>query len=73
MVSESEDGIVKNSVTYTVTDDLSVTPGSMILGIGLLQGKLKDVIGALEQRVVDIGPDEVRSSLPVSIFILFEF
>ncbi|KAH9703217.1 hypothetical protein KPL70_011042 [Citrus sinensis] len=67
MVSESEDGIVKNSVTYTVTDDLSVTPGSMILGIGLLQGKLKDVIGALEQRVVDIGPDEVLERLKASL------
>ncbi|KAH9703222.1 hypothetical protein KPL70_011045 [Citrus sinensis] len=59
MVPGSEGGIVKKSVAFTVTDDLSVTPGSMISGIGLLQGKLKDAIGALEERVVDIGPDEV--------------
>ncbi|KAH9767845.1 hypothetical protein KPL71_011428 [Citrus sinensis] len=59
MVPACEGGIVKKSVAFTVTDDLSVTPGSMISGIGLLKGKLKDAIGALEERVVDIGPDEV--------------
>ena len=53
--------IVQKSVFYMVTDDLSVTPASVISATGLLQqGKIKD-IGALEKRVVDIGPDEVRS------------
>ena len=49
---------------------MSVTPGSMISSIGLLQSKVKDIIGAMEERVVDIGPDEVRSSSHVSIFYL---
>ncbi|KDO67754.1 hypothetical protein CISIN_1g025471mg [Citrus sinensis] len=66
MVSESESGIVKKSIAYTVTDDLSVTPGSMILGIGLLQGNIKDT-GALKEKVVDIGPDEVLELLNASM------
>ena len=65
---ESEGGIVKKSIAYTVTDDLSVTPGSMILGIGLLQGNIKDN-GALKERVVDIGPDEVTSSSLASFLL----
>ena len=51
---------MKKAFAYMVTDDLSVTPASVISATGLLQGKMKD-IGALEERVVDIGPDEVRS------------
>lgn len=67
MVLDSECGIVKKSVAFTVSDDLSVTPGSMISGIGPLKGKLKDAIGALEERVVDIGPDEVLELLKASL------
>ncbi|KAL9421984.1 hypothetical protein AB3S75_034286 [Citrus x aurantiifolia] len=66
IASESEDGIVKKSIAYTITDDLSVIPGSMILGIGLLQGNIKDT-GALKERVVDIGPDEVLELLSASM------
>jgi hypothetical protein len=36
-VESNVDGIVKNIVTYMVTDDLSVTPVSMISGVDLLQ------------------------------------
>lgn len=61
IVSESKGGIVKKSAAYTVTNDLSITPGSMILGIGLLQSNIKDTC-ALKERVVDSGTDEVRSS-----------
>ncbi|GAY45301.1 hypothetical protein CUMW_088490 [Citrus unshiu] len=45
---------------------LSVIPGSMILGIGLLRGNIKDT-GALKERVVDIGPDEVLELLSASM------
>ncbi|KAK9186937.1 hypothetical protein WN944_018326 [Citrus x changshan-huyou] len=58
--------IVQKSVFYMVTDDLSVTPASVISATGLLQGKIKD-IGALEKRVVDIGPDEVLELLNASM------
>ncbi|KDO39182.1 hypothetical protein CISIN_1g042433mg [Citrus sinensis] len=63
---ESEGGIVQKSIAYTVTDDLSVIPGSVILGIDLLQGNIKDT-GALKERAVDIGPDEVLELLSASM------
>ena len=40
----------------------------MILGIGLLRGNIKDT-GALKERVVDIGPDEVTSSSLASFLL----
>lgn len=58
--SVGEGGIVKNLVTFMVTDDLSVTPVSMISGIDLIQNNVKD-IGVLEKRVVELGIDEVWS------------
>lgn len=58
--SAGEGGVVKNLVTYMVSDDLSVTPVSMISGIELLQHNVKD-IGVLEKRVVELGIDEVWS------------
>ncbi|KAK9186929.1 hypothetical protein WN944_018318 [Citrus x changshan-huyou] len=64
--SDTEGGVVKKSFAYMVTDDLSVTPASVISATGLLQGKIKD-IGALEERVVDIGPDEVLELLNASM------
>lgn len=63
---------MKKSVSYMVTDDLLVTTWSMISGIDLLKGKIED-IGVLEDTVVDIGLDELRSSFLFSIFTLFEF
>lgn len=61
MDSESESRTMKKSVSYMVTDDLLVTTGSITSGIDLLKGKIED-IGVLEDRVVDIGLDELRSS-----------
>lgn len=72
MDSESECRTMKKSVSYMVTDDLLVTTWSMISGIDLLKGKIED-IGVLEDTVVDIGLDELRSSFLFSIFTLFEF
>lgn len=65
-VSDIEGGVVKKSFAYIVTDDLSVTPASVISAIGLLQDKIKDV-GALEERIVDIGPHEVLKLLNASM------
>ena len=64
---------MKKAFAYMVTDDLSVTPESVRSATTLLQGKIKD-IGALKERVVDVGPDEVRSSSLASLTRLnFDF
>ena len=55
-VSSSEGGYVKGVVTYMVMDDLVVKPMSAISSITLLS-KLE--VGALEEKVVDLGMDEV--------------
>ena len=55
-VSSSEGGYVKGVVTYMVMDDLVVKPMSAISIITLLS-KLE--VGALEEKVVDLGMDEV--------------
>ncbi|KAJ0103218.1 hypothetical protein Patl1_06264 [Pistacia atlantica] len=66
MDSVCEGGIVNKLVTYMVTDDLLVTPGSMISSIDLIQEHVKD-IGALEKRVVEFGADEVLELLGTSL------
>ncbi|GAY45295.1 hypothetical protein CUMW_088430 [Citrus unshiu] len=71
-ICQSNHRTMKKSVSYMVTDDLLVTTWSMISGIDLLKGKIED-IGVLEDTVVDIGLDELRSSFLFSIFTLFEF
>lgn len=58
--------IVQNLVTYLVTDDLSVTPMSMITGIDLLQHNVKDV-SVLEKRVVEFGTNEGLELLKYSL------
>ena len=55
-VSSSEGGYVKGVVTYMVMDDLVVKPMSAISSITLLS-KLE--VGSLEEKVVDLGMDEV--------------
>ncbi|XP_052295760.1 uncharacterized protein LOC102625559 isoform X5 [Citrus sinensis] len=66
IVSDIEGGVVKKSFACIITNDLSITPASMISATGLLQGKIED-IGALEERVVDVGPDEVVELLNASM------
>ena len=52
-------GYVKGLVTYTVTDDLSVSPMSMVSVVCLLNKfNIKD-FGVLEEKVVEFGIDEV--------------
>lgn len=57
--SSSSGGFVRGAVTYTVMDDLTVTPMSVIsLATILKNNKIKD-IGHLEERTVLVGPTEV--------------
>jgi hypothetical protein len=54
-----EGGYVKALVTYMVTNDLSVSPMSMVSGVGLLNKfNIKD-FGVLEEKVVEFGINEV--------------
>lgn len=56
-------GFVKGVVTYMIMDNLEVTPMSTISSLTLLNKfKVKDV-GALEEKVVNLGADEVCQSL----------
>ncbi|XP_058184002.1 uncharacterized protein LOC131301644 [Rhododendron vialii] len=62
-----EGGFVKGMVTYMVMDDLVVTPMSTISGITMLNKfNVKDV-GALEERVVDMGMPEGLKLLKASL------
>lgn len=54
-----EGGYVKGVVTYMVMDDLVVTPMSTISGIALLSKCNVTNVGALEEKVVSFGMDEV--------------
>jgi hypothetical protein len=56
------EGFVKGVVTYTVTDNLTVTPMSAISSISLLLDTFAGVrhdLGGLEEKIVQIGYDEV--------------
>lgn len=53
-------GFVRGLVTYTVMDDLSVMPMSNISGIALLNKIGVEDLGALEERTVKIGYQEVK-------------
>ncbi|CAK7325619.1 unnamed protein product [Dovyalis caffra] len=58
---------VKGLVTYMVTDDLSVSPMSMISGVNLLNKfNFKD-FGALEERMVEFGINEGIELLKASL------
>ncbi|KAJ6806081.1 uncharacterized protein M6B38_128560 [Iris pallida] len=59
-VSAGEAGFVKGVVTYTVTDDLSVTKLSSISSITMLTKHNVRDLGSLEERVVKIGMKEPR-------------
>ncbi|KAH7839392.1 hypothetical protein Vadar_003561 [Vaccinium darrowii] len=62
-----EEGFVKGVVTYMVMDDLVVTPMSTISSITMLNKfNVKDV-GALEERVVQMGMPQGLKLLKVSL------
>ncbi|CAN1269371.1 hypothetical protein LINPERPRIM_LOCUS13555 [Linum perenne] len=55
----SEGGFVKGVVTYMVMDNLEVKPMSTISSITLLNKFNIQQVGALEEKVVELGMDEV--------------
>ncbi|KAK9186941.1 hypothetical protein WN944_018330 [Citrus x changshan-huyou] len=60
-------GFVKGVVTYTIMDNLEVTPMSTISSLTLLNKfKVKDV-AVLEEKVVNLGVDEVLKLLKASL------
>ncbi|GJZ51542.1 hypothetical protein Tco_0606057 [Tanacetum coccineum] len=68
---EVEGGIVKGLVTYMVMDDLTVSPISTISSIALFHKyNIKDV-GALEERVVYFGRDEVNLKHSIMLLLIF--
>jgi hypothetical protein len=68
--SSSKEGYVKETVTYMVMDDLEVKPLSTTIVISLLTKFNVNVneLGAIEERVVDLGKDEVWQSIIISNF-----
>ncbi|XXG81002.1 hypothetical protein AAC387_Pa09g1736 [Persea americana] len=65
--SSDERGFVTGVVTYMVMDDLEVTPMSTISSIALLtKFNVRDV-GALEEKVVTVGVEEVLLLLKASL------
>ncbi|XP_059458474.1 uncharacterized protein LOC132188081 [Corylus avellana] len=61
--SSSEGGYVKGVITYMVMDDLDVKPMSAISSISLLSKFNVTDLGAVEEKVVDFGMDEVSVAL----------
>ncbi|KAG6760270.1 hypothetical protein POTOM_036777 [Populus tomentosa] len=65
--SSEQGGYVKGLVTYMVTGDLSVSPMSMVSGVGLLNKfDIKD-FGVLEEKVVELGINEGLELLKASL------
>jgi hypothetical protein len=60
--STSKDGYVKGTVTYTVMDDLEVKPSSPTTLVSLFAKFNVKNIGDIEEKVVDVGMDEVCHS-----------
>ncbi|KXG31840.1 hypothetical protein SORBI_3003G066000 [Sorghum bicolor] len=60
-------GFVRDAVTYTVMDDLSVTPMSNISSIALLHRLGVEDLGALEEKTVKIGYQEGLEILKASL------
>ncbi|CAN1269416.1 hypothetical protein LINPERPRIM_LOCUS13577 [Linum perenne] len=60
-------GFVKGVVTYMVMDDLEVKPMSTISNISLLNKFNIQQVGALEEKVVELGMDEGLNLLKASL------
>ncbi|XP_021825135.1 uncharacterized protein LOC110766159 [Prunus avium] len=63
----SEGGYVKGVVTYMVMDDLEVTPMSTISSIAMLNKFNVKEVGALEEKVVNLGMEEGLKLLKASL------
>ncbi|WVZ72340.1 hypothetical protein U9M48_020815 [Paspalum notatum var. saurae] len=67
LVHVKADGLVAGTATYTVKDDLSVTPASSVSSITLLaQCGVKD-LSTLQERTVKIGKEEALEILLASL------
>ncbi|KAE8670702.1 tyramine N-feruloyltransferase 4/11-like [Hibiscus syriacus] len=63
----NEGGYVKGLVTYTILDDLRVTPMSTISSITMLNKFNVKQVDALEEKVVDVSMDEGVELLKASL------
>jgi hypothetical protein len=63
-------GFVQGIVTYTVMDDLTVTPMSSISSIALLNTFAVKDIGALQEKTVQLGYKEVHKDIFVFSYFL---
>ncbi|XP_041005009.1 uncharacterized protein LOC121250130 [Juglans microcarpa x Juglans regia] len=63
----TEGGFVEGMVTYMVMDDLEVKPMTTISGITLLKEFNVEEVGAVEEKVVDLGMDEGVKLLKASL------
>ncbi|XVE69069.1 hypothetical protein DITRI_Ditri09bG0120000 [Diplodiscus trichospermus] len=67
---KDEGGYVKGAITYMIMDDLAVRPMSTMSTISsitlLNKFKIKDA-GVLEEKVIDVGPDEGLKLLKASL------
>jgi hypothetical protein len=57
----SAEGLVQGVVTYTVMDNLAVTPMSAISGITLLNTFAVRDLADLQEKTVQLGHDEVNT------------
>ncbi|KAJ7975863.1 DUF674 family protein [Quillaja saponaria] len=71
-INKSEEGgFVKGVVTYMVMDDLTVTPMSTISSITLLSKFNVKEVGALQEKVVNLGMPEGVKILKASLQVQF--
>jgi hypothetical protein len=66
--SSSEGGYVKGGITYMVMDDLDVKPMSIVSAIILLTKFNVTDVGAVEEKVVELGMDEVYIAIIPFLF-----
>jgi len=64
-------GFVQGVVTYTVLDDLTVTPMSTISGITLLNTFAVKDLGDLHETTVQLGYNEVKHCCTFHLFTLY--
>ncbi|PQQ12122.1 uncharacterized protein Pyn_27721 [Prunus yedoensis var. nudiflora] len=67
VATPSEGGYVKGVVTYMVMDDLEVKPMSTISSIAMLNKFNVKEVGALEEKVVNLGMEEGLKLLKASL------
>ncbi|MBA0780733.1 hypothetical protein Gotri_004799, partial [Gossypium trilobum] len=66
----NESGYVKGVITYTIMDDLAVTPMSTISSIAMLSKFNVKQVDALEEKMVDVGINAVSFVLSCFIYKL---